>query len=76
MWKDTTGRKVLVPADVRRWGLLPWSLLPLLVAIVAAFFGFRDGPPSVNGTARLIAVFCVVIFVILLGVGLVQKRRS
>jgi uncharacterized membrane protein YtjA (UPF0391 family) len=76
MWKDTTGRKVLVPADVRSWGLLPWSVLPLVLAVGAAFLGFREGPPSVNGLVRLVAVFCLVIFAVLLGVGLFQKRRS
>ena len=76
MWKDTTGRKVLVPAVVRSWGLLPWSILPLLLAVGAGFFGFRAGPPFVNGLARLVAVFCLALFVVLLAVGLVQKRRS
>jgi uncharacterized membrane protein YtjA (UPF0391 family) len=76
MWKDTTGRKVLVPAVVRSRGLLPWSVLPLVFAVGAGFFGFREGPPSTNGLARLVAVFCLVIFVVLLAVGLLQKRRS
>ncbi len=76
MWKDTTGRKVLVPVIARKRGLLPWSVIPLTLAVGAAFFGFREGPPSVNGIARLIAVFCLAIFLVLVGVGLIQKRRS
>jgi uncharacterized membrane protein YtjA (UPF0391 family) len=75
MWKDTTGRKVLPPVVLKR-GLLPWSAIPLLISIVAAGFGFRDGSPSDLGLARLIAFLFAAVFVVVLVAAIHQKRRS
>ena len=75
MWKESTGRKVLLPV-VRKWGLLPWSAVPLLISIVAAVFGFRDTSPSGIGLARLIAVFFAGVFVVVVGAGVYVNRSS
>jgi len=75
MWKDTTGRKVLVPVERKR-GLLSWSAIPLALALVAAFFSFLGAAPEGLGLARWTAVFFAAVFVVLLVAGLLQQRRS
>jgi uncharacterized membrane protein YtjA (UPF0391 family) len=76
MWKDTTGRKALPPPIARKRGLLPWSAIPLLISVVAAGLGFRDGPPSDVGLARWVAFFFAMVFLVLLVAAIFQRRRS
>jgi hypothetical protein len=48
----------------------------LLIALIAAVVGFRDGSPFVMGTAKLISIFAALCFLGLGGVGLYTKRSS
>jgi hypothetical protein len=77
MWKNTTVRRVLLlPKSKRGWQLLLLlSGVSLLIALIAAVVGFRDGSPSVTGTAKLISLLAALCFLGLGGVGLYTKRR-
>ena len=52
-----------------------WALLFLLVAFVAAFFGFSEVVPSVAGAAR-IACFVFAGLFLLFGFGIGRGRRA
>jgi len=56
--------------------LLLLSAVSLVIALIAAVVGFRDGSPSVTGTAKLISLLAAVSFLGLGGAGLYTKRRS
>ncbi|HZE97749.1 MAG TPA: hypothetical protein VE981_12040 [Planctomycetota bacterium] len=75
MWKDSTGRKVLPPKSAGPL-LLYSSVIPLSIALIAAFFGFRDGSTAVNGAARVISGLAAAFFVLLAGMGIRATRRS
>jgi uncharacterized membrane protein YtjA (UPF0391 family) len=55
--------------------MLRWAVIFLVIAIIAAFFGFGDVAGAASGIARLLFFFFVVLFVIALLYGLVTGRN-
>jgi uncharacterized membrane protein YtjA (UPF0391 family) len=72
MWKDTTVRKVLPVA--RKRSVLPWSVLPLVLAVGASLVGFLASTPSIAGLSGGIAACFAAVFVVVFVAGLLQKR--
>jgi uncharacterized membrane protein YtjA (UPF0391 family) len=56
-------------------GLLQWALIFLVVAIVAAFFGFGGVAGTAMGGAQLLFYAAIAIFVIMAIVGLLRRGR-
>jgi uncharacterized membrane protein YtjA (UPF0391 family) len=55
--------------------MLRWSLIFLVIALVAAVFGFGDIEANAIGIARILFFIFLVLFVISLLVGLITGRR-
>ncbi len=55
--------------------LLQWALIFLVVAIVAAFFGFGGVAGTAMGGAQMLFYAAIAIFVIMAIVGLVRRGR-
>jgi uncharacterized membrane protein YtjA (UPF0391 family) len=55
--------------------MLLWSLIFLIVAIVAAAFGFGGIAANAEGTARILFFIFLVLFVASLIIGLITGRR-
>jgi uncharacterized membrane protein YtjA (UPF0391 family) len=55
--------------------MLRWSLIFLVVALVAALFGFGGIAASAEGIARILFFIFLVLFVISLLMGLITGRR-
>lgn len=54
--------------------LLQWALIFLVVAIVAAFFGFGGVAGTAMGGAQLLFYAAIAIFVIMAIVGLLRRN--
>jgi uncharacterized membrane protein YtjA (UPF0391 family) len=55
--------------------LLRWSLVFLIVAIIAAVFGFGNIAASATDIARILFIIFIVLFLVSLIVGLLTGRR-
>jgi uncharacterized membrane protein YtjA (UPF0391 family) len=55
--------------------MLYWAVVFLVVALVAALFGFGGIAAAATGIARVLFFLFVVIFVVTLIMGLAQRRR-
>ena len=57
-------------------GLLKWALVFLVVAIVAAIFGFGDIAGAATSIAKILFFVFVVVFVVLLIAGLIGGAKA
>jgi uncharacterized membrane protein YtjA (UPF0391 family) len=55
--------------------MLYWALVFLVIALVAALFGFGGIAVAEAGIAKLLFFLFVIIFVVTLIMGLMQRRR-
>lgn len=78
MWKGTTARKVLDLPKSERGGRLLFlgSAIFLLIAVIAAVVGFRDGPSTVKSGARGVSILAALGFIGLAGIGFAARSRS
>jgi uncharacterized membrane protein YtjA (UPF0391 family) len=53
--------------------MLKWALIFLMVALVAAVFGFGGVPTGAAAIAKLLFILCLMVFVASLVVGLVRR---
>ena len=53
--------------------MLRWALTALIVALVAAVFGYGGVAMSAAGVARIVFVLCLAVFVISLVLGLARR---
>ena len=56
--------------------MLRWSLIFLVVALIAAVFGFGGIAASAVGIARILFTIFIVLFVVSLLVGLISGRNG
>jgi uncharacterized membrane protein YtjA (UPF0391 family) len=61
------------PSGARRNEMLRWALIALIVALVAAVFGFGGVAVGAAGIARILFVLCLGVFVISLVLGLARR---
>ncbi len=54
--------------------MLRWALISLIVAIVAAIFGFGDIASAATGIARILFFVFIVVFMATLALGLVKGK--
>jgi len=55
--------------------MLYWALVFLVIALVAALFGFGGIAVAAAGIAKLLFFLFVIIFVVTLMMGLMRRRR-
>ena len=55
--------------------MLSWALTFLIVAIIAAFFGFGGIAEAATDIARVLFFIFLVLFVVSLIFGLIRRRR-
>ena len=53
--------------------MLRWALIFLIVALVAAVFGFGGISAGAAGIARMLFVLCLAVFVVSLVLGLMRR---
>lgn len=56
--------------------MLYWAVVFLVIALVAALFGFGGIASAAAGIAKFLFFLFVVVFVILLVMGLIGRRRA
>jgi uncharacterized membrane protein YtjA (UPF0391 family) len=56
-------------------GMLYWAVVFLVIALVAALFGFGGIAVAAAGIAKLLFFLFVIIFVVTLIMGLMRRRR-
>jgi uncharacterized membrane protein YtjA (UPF0391 family) len=57
-------------------GLLGWALTFLVIAIIAAVFGFGEVAGAAAGIAKILFFIFVVVFLVLLVMGLLAGRGA
>jgi uncharacterized membrane protein YtjA (UPF0391 family) len=61
------------PPGARRNEMLRWALIALIVALVAAVFGYGGVAVGAAGVARILFVLCLSVFVVSLVLGLARR---
>jgi uncharacterized membrane protein YtjA (UPF0391 family) len=56
--------------------MLQWALAFLILALVAAFFGFAGVAAASAGVAKILFYVFVIIFAVTLLAGLLESRRA
>jgi len=54
--------------------LLPWAVVFLVIALVAALFGYGGITVAAVGIAKLLFFIFIVIFIVFLVMGLMRRR--
>lgn len=55
--------------------MLRWALIFLLISLVAAAFGYTDLAMASAGVAKILFFIFLVIFIVLLVLGLIARRK-
>jgi uncharacterized membrane protein YtjA (UPF0391 family) len=55
--------------------MLYWAVVFLVIALVAALFGFGDIAVAAAGIAKVLFFLFVILFVVTLMMGLMRRRR-
>ena len=77
MWKDSTARKIIpsrLPKADRRWVLRAGGAA-LVLALISAFIGFREGEPFITGSAKFLCFVFGAAFIVLSGLGYFVGRK-
>ena len=72
---DVMGRRTLTPLPMEN-SMLHWALVFLVVALVAAVFGFGGIASTAAGMAQILFVVALVLFVVSLLFGFARGRNN